>query len=310
MAVANIVLLVFLALRHTPLAPLSGTSYEKLRPLHKMAGYTCVLLAVTHALIWIISSAEENMLFYLKSRSDIGGATAALAMLLIFLSTLAVPRWWYEAFYVIHVTLFLVIMAMLGLHQPEFSIGVLKIVIFVLSLWVIERSLRLSKIMWNSFGNYATLTPMDGAVRVKLSRSVRCLHAGSHAFLWLPSVRLLETHPFTMVSSEPVEFLVRPYDGFTRELYQIACRQSGEPVRVRCSIDGPYGRVPDFSNFDRVVLVAGGSGATFTFAIALDLIKKYGAAGSNKTIDFIWTVKSYGMVMHHRMNCPTRADMK
>lgn len=295
MAVSNIVLLVFLALRHTPLAPLSGSSYEKLRPLHKMAGYTCILLAVTHALIWIISSSKEGILAYLKQTPDIGGETAALSMVLIFLTTLGLPKWWYEAFYVIHVTLFLVILAMLGLHQPDFTVGVLKITIFVAALWVLERTLRLFKLSWNFFGNYATLTPMDGAVRIKLNRGVRSHQAGSHAFLWLPSMRLFETHPFTMISTEPVEFLVRPYDGFTKKLYQVACTGSGEPVRVHCSVDGPYGQIPNFFDFDRVVLVAGGSGATFTFSIAMDLIKKYTAAGSNKKIDFVWTVKTYGM---------------
>ncbi|KAJ5239404.1 hypothetical protein N7468_004023 [Penicillium chermesinum] len=296
MTVANLVFLVFLALRHTPLAPLSGTSYEKLRPLHKMAGYTCILLAVVHALIWIITSAKEDVLFYLRQRADIAGATAALSMVLIFLSTLGLPRWSYETFYVIHVTLFMLILIMLGFHQPDLSIGVLKIVIFVAALWVLERGLRLSKLLWRFFGSYATLTPVNGAVRIKLNRSIHSRHAGSHAFLWLPSMRPFETHPFTMIGTDPVEFLVRPYDGFTRDLYNFACKsqESGKAARVRCSVDGPYGQIPDYLDFDRVILVAGGSGATFTFSIALDLIKRYAATGSNKTIDFIWTVKHHG----------------
>lgn len=44
--------------------------------------------------------------------------------------------------------------------------------------------------------------------------------------------------------------------------------------------------------FDKVVLVAGGSGASFTFAIALDLIDA--SKKTVKSIDFIWIVRHQG----------------
>jgi NAD(P)H-flavin reductase len=57
-------------------------------------------------------------------------------------------------------------------------------------------------------------------------------------------------------------------------------------------VDGPYGQVPNFQRFDKVILVGGGSGASFTFAIALDLIEK--SDTTVKTIDFIWAVRQHG----------------
>ncbi|KAI9035330.1 NADPH oxidase family protein [Aspergillus affinis] len=112
---------------------------------------------------------------------------------------------------------------------------------------------------------------------------------GSYSFLWIPSVRLFEIHPFTMVSTDPTEFLIRVYDGFARELYGLAWK---EPERaLRCSIDGGYGQVPNFIAFDRIILLAGGSGASFTFAIALSVLQQAAAANTSKTIDFIWAVK-------------------
>jgi predicted ferric reductase len=36
------------------------------------------------------------------------------------------------------------------------------------------------------------------------------------------------------------------------------------PCRVlKASVDGPYGSVPDFTQFDKVIFIAGGSGASF-----------------------------------------------
>lgn len=128
----------------------------------------------------------------------------------------------------------------------------------------------------------------DGAVRVRLQRGLSC-SPGSHAFLWMPSIRLLETHPFTMVSTNPVEFLIRQYDGYTRDLYKLSHERPG--FVVRCSVDGGYGQIPNFMDFDKIILVAGGSGATFTFAITIDLIRRCAVANVIKPIDFIWTVR-------------------
>lgn len=92
-----------------------------------------------------------------------------------------------------------------------------------------------------------------------------------------------------MVSTDPVEFLIRQYDGYTHDLYKLAHEQPG--CVVRCSVDGGYGQVPNFMDFDKIILVAGGSGATFTFAIAINLIRQCAAANVTKSIDFIWTVR-------------------
>jgi predicted ferric reductase len=181
---------------------------------------------------------------------------------------------------------------MIGLHRPIIAKQSVIIIMFTGCLWGLDRLLRFAKICWNLYGNHASINPVpDGAVRVKLNRSLKC-KPGSHAFLWIPSLRLFETHPFTLVSNEPAEFLIRPCDGFTSDLYEAAQKQPGR--LLRCSLDGAYGQVPSFTDFDRVVLVAGGSGASFTFAIALDLIKKKAAAHTRRSIDFVWTVRRLG----------------
>ncbi|KOS47365.1 hypothetical protein ACN38_g1652 [Penicillium nordicum] len=97
---------------------------------------------------------------------------------------------------------------------------------------------------------------------------------------------------FTLLSSNPSEFVIRVYDSFTQDLYKAAQASPGRSLR--CSVDGAYGQVPNFKVFDKVVLVAGGSGASFTFAIALDLIEV--SKKAVKSIDFIWIVRHQGML--------------
>lgn len=85
--VANLVLLVFLALRNTPLAVLSGRSYEKLRPLHKTAGYTCIVSAVCHAIVYLKAWAETENLDEMRLTANTAGGIAGLAMVIIGVST-------------------------------------------------------------------------------------------------------------------------------------------------------------------------------------------------------------------------------
>lgn len=94
---ANFVLLVFLALRNTPLCLLSAHSYEKLRPLHKTAGYTCIITAVLHAIVYLNAWAQANELENMREKANLAGAIAGLAMVIIGLSTIgSLVRRYYE----------------------------------------------------------------------------------------------------------------------------------------------------------------------------------------------------------------------
>jgi predicted ferric reductase len=134
----------------------------------------------------------------------------------------------------------------------------------------------------------------NNAVRITLNRPIHS-SPGCHAYLWIPGIRLMETHPFTLVSQNPAQFVVRAYDGFTQDLHKVASQYPNGKT-LRCSVDGAYGQVPDFFKFDRVLLVAGGSGASFTFSVALDMVRKYHDSDSDSTkmMDFVWVVRNYG----------------
>ncbi|KAJ5916206.1 hypothetical protein N7504_000221 [Penicillium tannophilum] len=270
--------------------PSKYTSRALIRSVLREATSPPQMSSVVHGILYLKEGAETGYLMLMRGREDLAGALAGLLMVIIGLSTISwFARRYYEAFYIIHVVLFMVIVILVGMHRPDLATSTLAIIIFIACMWLSDRFLRALKLTWNFCGNNATLIPMqDGAVRVKLQRGLKC-SPGSHAFLWMPSIRLLETHPFTMVSTNPVEFLIRQYDGYTHDLYKLAHERPG--CVVKCSVDGGYGQVPNFMDFDKIILVAGGSGATFTFAIAIDLLRQCAAANVTKSIDFIWTVR-------------------
>ena len=94
-----------------------------------------------------------------------------------------------------------------------------------------------------------------------------------------------------MVSRDPAEFVISARNGFTKDLFEAACEKPGR--KVRTGVEGAYGCVPNIMGYDRVVLFAGGSGATFTFALAVEWARKQDVE-SKKSLDFIWSVRTAG----------------
>jgi len=60
-------------------------------------------------------------------------------------------------------------------------------------------------------------------------------------------------------------------------------------------VDGPYGRPPSVNSFSSVVLLAGGSGVSFTLPLLLDIISAVGRHKSPvRRVLFVWSVKHRG----------------
>ena len=214
----------------------------------------------------------------------------------------------YEVFYIVHVTLVTAILAarkstigftscnaltsLVIIHLKQISINAIAVIIVAACMWFVDRSLRLSRWIFHGYGNYCTITALPGgATRVVMTRPVKA-QSGSHLFLWIPSVRKFQTHPFTLVSNNPAEFVISAQDGFTKALYEAAI-QNPKALR-RAAIEGPYGNVPNVRNFDKVILIAGGSGITYTMSMASAWMKYNKLARDSRPLDFVWTVKTKG----------------
>lgn len=104
---------------------------------------------------------------------------------------------------------------------------------------------------------------------------------------------MAETHPFTVVSKNPLEFVIAACDGFTRDLHAFALKHPGQSLRA--SIHGPYGSAPDFTGASKVLFIAGGSGASFSLGAAVDLVRKLGNSRATR-IEIIWAVRVPGKV--------------
>lgn len=290
MATGNMVLVVFLALKNTPLAILTAYSYERLNVLHRIAGYTTMVYAILHSSIYCSYFIKNGLISILHEEVVTAGIVLGFSLLFSVGAATILRRFNYELFYIIHVVLFMVIVVALGLHRPSFEPDKgLYATVFLGALWFSDRLIRFCRLVYNSFNNEAYIHALpDGGTRIVLKKPLLRARPGKHCYVWLPKIRTFETHPFTIVASSPMELIVNTYSGFTRDLHKYALKNPGATLKV--SVEGPYGTDPDPLDFDKVVLVAGGSGATYTFGIAADMLERMGE-NSKQQIDFIWAVK-------------------
>ncbi|KAG6860264.1 hypothetical protein C0995_013508 [Termitomyces sp. Mi166 len=254
-------------------------------------------------------------------------ATTAFTILSL-VSIRPLRRRHYEAFLVIHFAMVLIILLGGYFHVRENAEGNHIWPAFL--IWGLERTIRGIRILtYNTgyfkkgsleqYGHFEVLSPH--LVRLTLRRPTY-MHwrPGQNAYLTIPGISglLLEAHPFTISTidapldaawdessdkdpikkedsaSEPdvdyktLTFLIRVRSGFTKRLLHA----SGGTQELKVILDGPYGSPPSLQGFDTVVLVAGGSGVSFTLPLFLDVIRraKEGATDLQKVI-FIWAIR-------------------
>jgi predicted ferric reductase len=222
---------------------------------------------------------------------NVNGMIAGSAMLVILASATLLRKLQYETFHIIHIIMAALILITAGMHRPDITM-VGKIVIIAASLWIADRTLRFLKLAFHSFGNTATTMALPhGGIRIALKKTPIGAAPGTHCFLWIQGIRATECHPFTILSKNPLEMVVAAYDGFTRDLHAHALKNPEQLLRA--SVDGPYGIVPDFTLYNKVLFISGGSGASVTCGVSVDLLRKL-RESTTTTIEFVWVLKEQG----------------
>ncbi|KAF4610360.1 hypothetical protein G7Y89_g15760 [Cudoniella acicularis] len=238
LAFSNIAFITFLALKNTPLAYLTGFSYESLNPLHQAAGYTTVTYVFLHLILESAYMSKFNELFVLTEQEQVYGIVAGCGMFIILVSAICLRSIRYEIFYLIHIAMYAVIIVTAALHRSDITKQALYAILVAGAMWGSDRILRACRVLWYSYDNRAIITPLPhGGTRIKLSRAPSRAIPGNHCFLWIPQIRLIETHPFTIVNCSPssLELVISAYDGFTNDLHNYALKNPG--VTLRASVD-------------------------------------------------------------------------
>lgn len=285
-------------MKNTPLSYLR-LSHERLNIFHRITGYMAIIMMLIHIVCYISFFNSLQKLFKLLEVQDVMGIISAISFLIVATSGIVIRNLYYELFYYIHTSSWMVSIVFLGLHQPIFTKLTLYLVILCSSLWLTDRAIRTLRLVIYSDRNYATITPLPNrGVRVTMHQPLPGAIPGQHCFLWIPKLRLCEAHPFTITSLDPVEFVVTARNGFTKQLFEFATMSP--EITLKASIDGAYGSFPDPTRFDNIVLVAGGSGGSFAYGI-LRLLEETSAKQPDLfkiDVTVIWAVRHSGETIY------------
>ncbi|OJA18275.1 hypothetical protein AZE42_04991 [Rhizopogon vesiculosus] len=86
-----------------------------------------------------------------------------------------------------------------------------------------------------------------------------------------------------------IVFFINVRKGFTARLKEAALK--GDKVKV--SVDGPYGTSFDLGSYDTTVLIAGGSGVSYTLPTLLNIIERVrNGKSSCRRVVFIWSIRN------------------
>ncbi|ETS83875.1 hypothetical protein PFICI_05751 [Pestalotiopsis fici W106-1] len=283
-------LCVFFGFKNTPLAAFVHTSHTQLNIFHRIVGYATIFLVFLHAIFYTIHFGRQGRWETLLEEGNLQGIGAGIAFLILLMAIFRHQG--YEIFYVSHIVGFIASVVLVTFHRPKWSGKLPVVMIFIALIWTLDRAIRTARMYSNLVNNSATFYPLpDGGTRVILKKpGAQIGLPGSHCFLWIPRIHLFGNHPFTIVSNGPsgLELVMKSHEGFTKAVNTFATLYPG-----RCtwaSIDGPYGTLADTRDYDKLIMIAGGSGAAFTFGL-LNRIIDQSKMAKVQSIEFIWTIR-------------------
>ncbi|KAF2404456.1 hypothetical protein EJ06DRAFT_487228 [Trichodelitschia bisporula] len=320
LAVAMMPWIVAMAMKANIVSLLTGIGHERLNVLHRWGAYICLILSLIHTIPFYVTpvwdhdgKATFNALFQNQHFYVYGTGIAALVPL-IFLCVHSLPvfrRLAYELFLILHVPASIVYLGMLFWHCHNYLTS-WHYLFATLAIWLTSYCARLFFLNWtNPFrlswlvGDESAITVLpENAVKITVPTQVKW-RPGQYVYIRMPGIAVFQNHPFTIASlcSEdfPSEYgegyrdmilVFRPFGGFTKKVLDLALDR-GPWQTYRAFLDGPYGGMRRrLESFDKVILIAGGSGVTALVSQLLDLIKRMrDAKAVTRDVQVIWALK-------------------
>ena len=281
----------------SPIHHLARRSHEELNIYHRLLGRIIYAFLFLHATFYLNFYVQKGLLTKRIRDWDVilGLSAITTASLLLTGALQRVRTWNYRVFFYSHVALSISLLPILYFHVSHLRIYILE-TIFIYALLVIQRNYSQSvadaEIAFISGTELLSIkVPLKGH-----SSARRKYVPGQHIYIGFPTLaQKLRINPFSIANPSPtkdnhVQLIARALSGTTAQLASLAIT----PQPTKLTIEGPYGSAayfPCISDYERVLFVAGGVGATFTLPLYLDLLKQKADGRSVPSVRFVWTVR-------------------
>jgi NAD(P)H-flavin reductase len=295
--------------RYNPLALLFNASYERLLPWHRISGRLIFLLIVVHATLYLnyfiqISTLKEH----LTSLKIILGIISFMSLFAMMGTSIEAVRCRnYRLFYITHSILASLLLIFLVFHAKSLRWYIIEtLAVTILSLLnrldTITAYATISRIPRTNLISVQIPIPASGIQRFRAA-------PGQHVFLSLHAEtatkiksslvqNMFLRNPFTVANvseNNEITLVARVQDGPASRALDALADSAEKPSLVE--IYGPFGNIPRFAKlarkYDRILVVAGGVGATFALPVYRELKEQVEAEGKGQDkITFVWSMKT------------------
>jgi predicted ferric reductase len=205
LAVMNMLPLLVFSARNNPFVPLLGISFDTFNLFHRWVGRLVAAQSLAHTIIWGVNNYDarglDGMTQHLRTDSFLyWGLVSTVAMVAIVIQSVSPIRHaFYESFLHIHQLLVAATVFGLVLHCELQSLPQKPFLYALISLWCLERCIRLCRIVYRRGTKVRVEALEGGACRVTFNiRGSWPRSPGRHVYAYIPSVSLWMSHPFSV----------------------------------------------------------------------------------------------------------------
>ncbi|KAG9238146.1 ferric reductase like transmembrane component-domain-containing protein [Amylocarpus encephaloides] len=327
LAAVNMIPLFIMAARNNPLINWLNLSFDTFNLLHRWQGRIVVFEAVAHTAAWLASTVSTKGWAGVAASINhnpfiMWGLIGTVAFVFISIQASSILRHaFYETFKYLHIASAILAIIAVWYHLKLDDLPQLPLLYGVVAIWGAERLTRLLIVAYRNFGRRGSRTLVEALpgnacrVTVNLARPWT-FKPGQHAYLYMPSIGLFQSHPFSVAWSEEAEnlsseklamnrqdvlemrktsmsFVIRGRTGFTNKLCQKAEAARDGKLYTKCWAEGPYGGMHMMHSYGTVMLFAGGVGITHQVPHVRDLVSGFanGTVATRKII-LVWIIQS------------------
>lgn len=292
----------------SPLQAISRFSHETLNASHQLLGRIVTLVLYLHAALYVNFYVQANLLGdKLKEIYVLCGIVGIIAFTAVGTTALSpVRKWSYRVFYITHVSLATAILPLLYFHVSHIRIYLYE----TAAIYTFNAALR--ALASKSLTGTVRLLPDSSLLEITIPLSSSAIspsykqtwQPGQHAYISLqghPLLRTFRCNPFTVASlpstDDHLKFVARVLDGNTAKLAS-SIASGAAKASQRLTIEGPYGVAThgdELLQYDRVLFVAGGVGATFVVPLYRQLLNDLSPSKGSyrrQKVSFVWIART------------------
>ncbi|KAI0460561.1 ferric reductase like transmembrane component [Xylaria acuta] len=297
-----------------PFALALKSSHEEVNRWHRVLGRVIYVFVTLHAVFYLNFYYQNNLLGQkITSIVPVLGFILITAMHFLYGTALSVVRQYsYRIFFITHLLVALALPPAIYFHAHHASFYVWEsLVVFLVDIAVRKFDTTVAEVKVELIPDTDLVKLVGSIPEGKIDRFVK--NPGTHIYLSIPAASRPDRNPIA-AAHLIFEFSFNPFsiaavDESARELTLVARRHDGPMTRtlagfanntntdskIKLAFDGPYGCAKRFPNltgpeFDRILLVAGGVGATFTLPLYRWILAENPAA----RVQMVWAVRGAG----------------